>query len=389
MEELYLQCGAVQCCKEGETLCGDFYTSVSGKNGRTVVLSDGLGSGVKANILATLTAKILSTLTNGGLSEEECVDTVAMTLPVCKVRRLAYATFTIARFERGNRLELSQFDNPAAILLRNGKNFDYPSSSRTVNGKEIFHSTLELCEEDTLVLFSDGVSAAGLGKTTQNGWGREEIVRFLERWYEPSLSAQQLAALVARACLDLYLSSPDDDCTVLVYRLRPRRAAQMLIGPPENKNDDDRIFRLFFAKEGYHIVCGGTTARTVSAYLNKPVEIDRASMSENIPAKARIEGVDLVTEGVITLRALVELGERYRQEPQLCLSFKEEKNAVGALAELLFEQVSDIHIYFGQAVNPAHADSDAGISFQSKLAAVKALEEMLEKMGKRVTLSLC
>lgn len=386
INSLFLECGTVSMIKKEESLCGDFYHIVKEGNRTTVVLSDGLGSGVKANILATLTSKILATLLSRKLPVEECVYTVASTLPVCRERKLAYATFTAVQVENDT-ARLIQYDNPKAILLRNGKNKDYAANRIFVDNKEIYESTIYLEEGDYLVLMTDGVTQAGLGKTSAAGWKRDEIIDFLERWYEPGISPRRLAALLADAAYSLCLEENEDDTTVMVLGMRQCRAVNLLAGPPENREEDNKILRLFFAKDGRHIICGGTTAATVAKYLGKPAVVLQETATEEIPAISRIEGTDLVTEGVLTLRKLVEFGIQYEKDGRLSLTLTDRRDGVAALAVYLFEEATDITIYFGRAVNEAHQGLD--IDFTEKLNAVKGLEELLLRMGKRVKVSMC
>ena len=155
----------------------------------------------------------------------------ASTLPICKVRKLAYATFTALQIEE-NRAYLVQYDNPGAILLRDGKNVKYNTGVRFVGEKEIHETRLELQKDDVLVLMTDGVTNVGIGKIMPEGWKREDVIQFLETWYTPELSPQRLAALMGEACLQLGLDSLDDDTTVMVLKVRERLAVNMIIGPP-------------------------------------------------------------------------------------------------------------------------------------------------------------
>ena len=130
MNDLTCDIGYKSINHAGEQLCGDHVEVVEQEDGSTViVLADGLGSGVKASILSTLTSKIISTMLAAGLSIEECVETIAATLPVCSVRGVAYSTFTIIRLIRNQTAELIQYDNPQVIVLRNGENWEYPRTS--------------------------------------------------------------------------------------------------------------------------------------------------------------------------------------------------------------------------------------------------------------------
>ena len=282
---------------------------------------------------------------------------------------------------------LVQYDNPRAILLRNGKNVDYNTTVRFIGEKEIHESTLYPQENDLLVLMTDGITNAGIGKVMQDGWPRKDVIECLERWYTPELSPQHLAAMLVNAALSLCLDSPDDDITALVFKMRRRQAVNVIIGPPADPKDDERVLKLFFAKEGRHVVCGGTTAHTVSRYLNKPIVPIADSGTETVPAIAAIEGVDLVTEGVITLQQVADLAEKYASNNRISLSISEKTDGVSRLASLLFEQATDITIFHGQAVNHAHDSLD--IDFDSKALLVKRLAKSLTEMGKNVKVSRC
>mgnify|MGYP001155801897 FL=1 len=380
MENFFIESGHASVNKHDESLCGDSYYITKDGGKLTVVLSDGLGSGVKANILSTLTSTILSTLMSRKLPVDECIETVASTLPMCRERKLAYSTFTMLQVE-SMQARLVQYDNPRAILLRNGKNVDYNTTVRFIGEKEIHESTLYPQENDLLVLMTDGITNAGIGKVMQDGWPRKDVIECLE------LSPQHLAAMLVNAALSLCLESPDDDITALVFKVRRRQAVNVIIGPPADPKDDERVLKLFFAKEGRHVVCGGTTAHTVSRYLNKPIVPIADSGTETVPAIAAIEGVDLVTEGVITLQQVADLAEKYASNNRISLSISEKTDGVSRLASLLFEQATDITIFHGQAVNHAHDSLD--IDFDSKALLVKRLAKSLTEMGKNVKVSRC
>ena len=381
-----LETGWASVNKHDEKLCGDFFKSFENKGKKVFVLSDGLGSGVKANILSTLTTTILGTMLSRGIPLDDCINTVATTLPVCRVRKLAYSTFTVLQIEHGMAY-LVQYCNPAVIMLRQGKNFDYPHTLHFIGEKEILESHVPILMGDVLVLMSDGITNAGVGKLAPAGWRREEVIAFLERLDTANLSASHIAAQIVDCCMTLSEESLDDDATVLVIKLRERSVVNMLVGPPENKEDDNRILKLFFAKEGIRVVCGGSTAHAVSKYQQKPIFAVEDSKTEEIPAMSRIENVDYVTEGIITLKKVLELCRRYLENPLTILGFCNKKDAASVLALLLIETATDINIYFGMAANDAHEGT--GFDFQVKLSLIKQIEECLQQMNKNVKSSFC
>jgi hypothetical protein len=384
--DLFIETGKVCINKHSEVLCGDYYGAFRERDKTVFVLSDGLGSGVKANILATLTATILGTMISKNLPLDECVNAVASTLPMCKERNLAYATFTVLGLDN-NHAYLVQYDNPKAIVLRKGKNLNYHTSVRFIGEKEIHESCIDLQEDDVIFLMTDGVTHSGIGKLAQDGWEREDIISFLERIYTPEISAPRFAVSIGDACMTLNMNSADDDITAFVVKMKPRQSVNIMIGPPKKRDEDKQILKLFFTKDGKRVVCGGTTASTVSKYLNVPVVPIFESGNEEIPAMATIEGVDLVTEGVITLKMVVEICGQFMDDPFVLLDIKKRRDGAALLASLLIEEATDINIYFGTTVNLAHSGTE--IDFNTKLTLIKQLEEYLEQMGKRVNLSLC
>lgn len=389
MDDLFLQIAHSSVNKHNEILSGDFYTVIKNLDSTTVVLSDGLGSGVKANILATLTAKILSTLLSNNLSMEESVFTMARTLPVCKERKLAYATFSALRFE-DNKAYIAQYDNPKIIVLRQGKNYIYPSTRTFIEDKEIYESTIEIFEGDVFVVISDGVVHSGIGKLMDDGWKRQDVVKHLEHYYSDKLSAQRIAANIINASMALNLDRADDDTSALIIKVKRRNAVNMIIGPPHNKNDDNKTLRLFFSKEGKYIVCGGSTANAVSRYLGKPLKIiDNLDCDYDIPPIASIEGVDLVTEGIITIGKVVELSREYIKDSSVALKLEDKKDGASLIAKMIFEEATDVNIFFGQSINEGNEESGLDIDFKTKCKLLKELENNLSKLDKKIKISKC
>lgn len=384
--DLYLELTNISRCKYQETLCGDFFQDFGGRDRRIVTVSDGLGSGVRANILATLTATILGTMLDRKIPLEECIDTVASTLPVSKQHGLAYATFTAMEIDKGVAYLLN-YDNPAVIFFRDGKPCRYPYSVRFVGDKEIRESRITLQEGDIFLLMTDGVTHSGIGKHNDNGWSEGEIQNFLAEQDMDNLSAAEIAALIQQHCLELCDGKNDDDTTTTVLRFRRHKSLNLLIGPPKHKRDDDRVLQLFFRKEGYHVVSGGNTSKMVSRYLGKPVEVQMGSGNEEVPDMAMIEGVDMVTEGVITLEKVCEICQAAIEDPMQVLELREQTDPASLLALMLMKESTNVNIFFGMAANDAH--DDIGIGFEKKLQLIRRLEELLNQVGKVVKINYC
>ena len=369
----------------GEQLCGDHVDVVEqGENSTVIVLADGLGSGVKASILSTLTSKIISTMMAEGLSLEDCVATIAATLPVCSVRGVAYSTFTILHLIDNERVEIIQYDNPHVILIRDEANYVYPETETIIGGKKIYKSTIKLQENDVFIAMSDGCPHAGIGTAYNFGWKREDIISFMESIAPVGYTAKTLSTILVDECDKLYEHKPGDDTTACVVRIRKREPMNLLFGSPANRDDDDRMMSLFFSKEGKHIVCGGTTSSVVARYLHKPVKPSLKFEASDVPPIAEIEGVDLVTEGVITINKVLTYAKDYLQDNETYSQWSFKKDGASLIARMLFEEATDINFFVGRAINPAHQNPDLPINFSIKMNLVQELSECLKKMGKRI-----
>ncbi|MBQ1243184.1 MAG: SpoIIE family protein phosphatase [Clostridia bacterium] len=372
----------------GEELCGDHVDVVEeSENSTVIVLADGLGSGVKASILSTLTSKIISTMMAEGLPVEECVSTIAATLPVCSVRGVAYSTFTIIHIKDNEVAEIIQYDNPHVIVIRDDVNYDYPKTEMNIDGKKIYRSVINLQENDIFVAMSDGCPHAGIGMLYNFGWKREDIIEFIETLAPAGYTAKNLSTMLVDECNKLYGGKPGDDATACVVRVRKREPMNMLFGPPSNRDDADRMMSLFFSKEGKHIICGGTTSSIAAKYLGKTLKATLNFEKSDVPPIAEIEGVDLVTEGVITVNKVLEYAKDYLGENEFYEHWSFRRDGASLISRLLFEEATDINFYVGRAINPAHQNPDLPINFNIKMNLVQELSECLKKMGKRIKVS--
>lgn len=372
----------------GEQLCGD-HIEIAGQDGDSsvIVLADGLGSGVKANILSTLTARILSTMLAAGLRLEDCVETMAATLPVCALRGIAYSTFTVLRLVNNEQAEIIQYDNPAVILLRDGQSLNMPTTRLDIGGKRMFRSDVSLRENDVLIAMSDGVVHAGVGGVYNFGWRHEDIVRYMESFFHVGFTAKTLSTILLQETNRLYAGMPGDDATVCTVRIRAREPVNLLCGPPSNRDDNEKMMSLFFSKEGKHIVCGGTTSTIAAHYLQKPLHAELAFPDPDIPPIGRIDGVELVTEGVLTINRVLVYAKNYLDDNSDYERWSTGKDGASAIARLLFEEATDINLFVGCAANPAHQSPELPIGFHLKMRLFEQLSDCLAKMGKRIKIS--
>ncbi len=376
----YYEWGTKQLHKHGEELCGDSIAVSRHPDSVTLALSDGLGSGVKANILATLTTRIAMHLLENQLPLTEVVETLGRTLPVCQVRKLAYSTFAIAQFFGDGRARVVEFDTPPAVLLRQRRLSLLPCEERVVGGKKISQVVFQLELGDWVVFVSDGVLNAGIGGVYPLGWGWEQTAQYLERHAHPELSAQDLAEKLAGTVEELYAGAPGDDVSVVVIKVRRKLVATVLTGPPVDKAGDEKLVSRFAERLGLHAVCGGTTAQIVSRHFGQPLEVDLETMRPDVPPLARMENTDLVTEGILTLTRANELLQSGANKETV----RFRTDGAAALVRLLLD-VDHVHFIVGLAANPAHQNPALPVQLGMKLAVVREIAEELSRRGTEVT----
>ncbi len=372
--------------KHGEELCGDKVEVLKTKDSEIVILADGMGSGVKANILATLTSKILGTMFLEGAKIESCVETIAKTLPVCKVREVAYATFSILQIFHNGEAYLVEFDNPLCIFVRDGKIVNYPYQERTMEGKNIREYRFLVKLKDCFVLMSDGVIWAGEGELMNLGWTWEDMADYTLKCTKQTLSASRLAAMLSQLCDDLYGNKPGDDTTVAVARVIERRIVNIFTGPPTHKEDDERVVRDFMKQEGKKVVCGGTSANITSRVLKREIVTSVNYADPTVPPMATIEGLDLVTEGVLTIGKSLGLLKRYEQD-EFDEAFFDEldaDNGAAKLAKLIIEECTQLNLFVGKAMNVAHKNSNLPFDLSVRMNLVEQLKECAQNLGKNV-----
>ena len=372
--------------KKGEELCGDKVVTVRTADSTIAVLADGLGSGVKANILATLTSTICATMVREGASVADVVSTIVNTLPVCSVRKVAYATFSILEIKDSGEGYLAEFDNPFCIYIRDGQRMEFKCEYNEYSGKGVYETRFQALPGDVITIVSDGVIYAGVGESLNFGWTWEHVVKWLLNATALDMSAPRLAAALSDTVNDLYMKKPGDDSTVLVAEVTPHRVVNMLAGPPKEKADDERMVRDYMRSQGRKVICGGTSANIVARVLNRKIRTALTYSDPSIPPIGFIEGVDLVTEGVLTLTRTLDILQEYCEKDADSYYFHriDEENGAAMLARLLLEDCTHLKLFIGTAINPAHQNPNLPADLSIKLKLIDRLAELMVRLGKRV-----
>jgi hypothetical protein len=374
--------------KVNEVLCGDKVEVRRNEDSFIVVLADGLGSGVKANILSTLTSTIISEMIYSGSTMQEVVETITATLPECKSRGVAYSTFTIAQVYDNGTCKLVEFDNPDTIVMRDNEVLALTKDIYRIGNRTIKEVTFEVLPEDLIIFFSDGIIHAGLGEILNLGWEHHHVVEFLKQYCNPGDSAKEVNRLLLAEVNDLYGGEPKDDSTVAVLKVVEKETSMVMVGPPVNELDDVKIVNKLIKCKGRKIVCGGTTANIVARELSEKISMDTLiEICGDVPPIAYIKGIDLVTEGVITLGKVDEYlsecihSDKYKEE---LLNSKAKDGAV-TMVKMLLLNCSEIVFMVGTSDNPAHKGiAYTTISLSGKLRLMDKIAKNLRELGKIV-----
>lgn len=385
--ECFIEVGWDQLNKTGEELCGDQVEVVRTEDGMIVVLSDGLGSGVKAHILATMTAKIAVTMLKEGLDIREVVDTIVNTLPICQVRKIAYSTFSIVYIRNNGETIIIEFDNPAIFHYDKEKNQVFKNSGTMVeiNGKKVYQSQLQLQKGDCIIAVSDGVIHAGLGVIFNLGWTWENVAQYLHGLCLKHNALHISKALIA-TCRDLYDGKPGDDTTAVTIQLKEPEYLNIFTGPPLHRENDAVVVKQLIQSLGKKVICGGTAANIVARELDCDMKLDLTTLTEQIPPIAQMKGFELVTEGILTLRESLEQLKLFHTQSltKEITSRIKEKNGASMLTQMLLYDSTHVNFFVGRAVNKAHQSQDTASAIPLKLRIVGELINVLKKMGKVV-----
>lgn len=386
-EDTFIEIECFQRTKTGESACGDDFKSLRiEQEGRSLsVLSDGLGSGIKASLLATMTTTMALEFFQRNMDIVQSGEIIMDCLPVCEVRRISYATFTVADILANGRVRMIEMDNPRFIHLRNGKDLSWPNQTLVAENwpeRKMNVSEFKAVTGDRIIFCSDGVTQAGLGrKECKFGWRRAGLLEFVQEKVEksPNISARELAQMVvSQACMknENYRCVDDTSCTVIYFR-KPRRL-RLLTGPPFRQEHDKLFAEKVVGFDGKTIVSGGTTANILSRELNRKITCDLKQFHPGAPPMSKMDGIDLVTEGILTLTEVARALEGTLDEKSA--------PAVKGIYNL-FMDCDAIEMIVGTKVNEAHQDPSLPVDLEIRRNIIKRLAALLEeKYLKRVTI---
>jgi len=381
-KNFFIEVNSQQRNHEGERISGDvfLYRYIKEEDRVIAVLSDGMGSGVKANILATLTATMAINFTREHKEVDRIAEIIMNTLPVCSERKISYSTFTIVDIETSGRATILEYDNPSTIYLK-GNTIIEPEWKRVVldkgknAGKVLKTCTLMPEKEDRIIFCSDGVTQSGMGTEAYPfGWERANAASYAASLVssEASISADMLSGKIVTMAHknDAYRARDDISCATIYFR-EPRKLL-ICTGPPYEKEKDRELAAKVSGYIGKVILCGGTTADIVARELGRTIIDELIFEDPELPPESFLEGIDLVTEGILTLQKVNEILKTFNN------SVKLGKGPADKIVRLIMESDA-IHFDIGTRINIAHQDPNLPVDLEIRRTVVKRIARLLEE----------
>lgn len=360
--------------KKDENICGDCVKIKKDENKTVVSISDGLGSGIKASILSTLTTSMATQMVYNGISINETFESILLTLPVCKVRGLSYATLATCLVDHKKQsCTIYEYDFPSILIFRDGEFLNFEKKTKFIKDKKISEINFDIKKGDLIVLMTDGIIQAGMGSANYPfGFGQESVKKHFLNLMENKVDLKSITEYFINHSKVLDEGIKGDDATFCIINIRETRIANIMVGPPEIKENDEKVVNKLLSSEGKKIICGGTTSQIAERILNKKIELDISQLSEISPPIGYMEGVDLITEGIITLTQV------FRYYENQC-----EEIGVGAKRLInIFEESDIINFLVGRALNPAHQNPLFAHDISLKFRLIHDIAKLLEQKGK-------
>lgn len=380
--KFYIEVDCIQKNHEGERICGDVFLSerIKSDERTIIVLSDGMGHGVKANMLATLTSTMALNFTKEHKDVNRIADIIMNTLPVCSKRHISYSTFTTIDIESDGKTTILEYDNPETIIIRKNQVFNpgwqcvILDSEKNV-GKVLKNCTFYAQKEDRIIFCSDGITQSGMGSEKYPfGWGHDKLEDFTKRLInnDPQISANKLAGKVVNMAYqnDGYKAKDDTSCAAIYFR-EPRKLL-ICTGPPYEEERDKQLADVVKNFEGKKILCGATTGDIIARELNLEIEDSFEFHDPDLPPIAYMTGIDLVTEGILTLSKVSEILKVYNNNYMLG------KGPADQIVKLIKES-DEIHFVIGTRVNIAHQDPNLPVELEIRRTVVRRIAETLEE----------
>ena len=379
MGYIHIDIEVSQSSKHAGQPCGDVVKFIRTESATTVILADGLGHGMKANIAANMVAARLEELLKNDFTLRESFLKVVNSMENARLNDVPYAVFTVARILEDGLVTILTYEIPTAVLIQNRFATEVAQRTGTYEKGIVGESDFKLSPGDALVIMSDGITQAGLGKGSPNGWETAGVISFLNEELKSGVRFRAIPAIIRKEAINRWKGVQEDDCTVVTIYSRPGKVVNIFTGPPEKKETDYETVQEFSNSYGLKIICGATTAKIVARETGKELQMEENYHNNITPVNYYLEGMDLVTEGAVTLNQVFNIWDEDT-------SGLDKDSPVTDLYSLL-SVVDRVNFFVGRAENPANRDiSFAQMGIIGRIKIVNLLALKLEQEGKLVTI---
>jgi hypothetical protein len=381
-EKFYIEINCQQRNHADERVCGDVFLSrrIREEGRIVVVLSDGIGHGIKANLLATLTSTLALNFTKEHKSIDRIAEIIMDTLPVDKEKHLNFSTFTIIDVDQDGNVSILEYENPKTIILRGPRILEtgwncIVLKSEKNTGREVLSTTFKATKEDRIVFFSDGVVQSGLGSDRYPmGWGEGDVKDFILETVkdEHFISADKLASIVINKANQNDDFNPKDDISCAVIYFREPRKLMICTGPPQDTVNDSLFATILQHFEGSKIICGATTGNMIAREWGTEIIDETLMLDPELPPISHMNGVNLITEGILTLSKVSELLKKYNQ------NYKLGKGPADEIVRMILES-DEIQFLVGTSINIAHQDPSLPVELELRRTVVHRIVRVLDE----------
>lgn len=381
-KDFFIDVGFCQKEKYPQEICGDVYLTrrISAENRTVAVLSDGLGSGVKANILASMTASMALNFTSMNSPLAHIADIIMQTLPIDRERKVSFSSFTIIDVEADGLVHLIEYGNPDLICLRQNEDIKRERSEIKIKNRyklteKMYYSQFKGLKEDRIIVFSDGITQSGMGtRVYPFGWSQKNVRNYLIEKVKSNseIASEELSkSLLAKAIFNDANRAKDDITAGVIYLREPRRV-MLCSGPPYNDSKDTMLAKNLDAFEGKKIISGGTTANIIARELKRKITTNITRISSGLPPASTIDNIDLVTEGILTIGKVLTMLEDGVRADML------KSDPASELCRMLIQN-DEIHFVVGTRVNEAHQDPGLPVELEIRRNVIKKIAHTLEE----------
>jgi hypothetical protein len=336
---------SAQACKRRMLVCGDLVAEERSAVSATFVVLDGIGSGLKANVAAQLfSSRLLSLLRHDFSTREACARLMA-TMHSVRTQDVLFAAFSLVKVSNSGAAVIMSYEMPPPLLFESGAAAVARQRFYTLSNEVVGEALFSLEPGNGFMVVTDGITQAGLGGRLAEGWGIAGARDFANRALSAGRSLEELPRLMLEEAKALGGGAHHDDATAGLFTCRPGRTVHILTGPPAQRSLDGPAMIAFLKSDGMKVICGSTTADIFARHSGRKLTSD-APENPFEPPERFMEGVDMVTEGALTLNQLYNLmGER---DAAL------DADSTVAKLLLLLRSADRIYFHVGGARNPGH-----------------------------------